>query len=211
MEFKQIKKGLLNSEVILDLKETGLNYKFYDKKFGKEPEIEESFISYSNITNQKVYKSRIQSFGEKLFKVLIYVVFLSLLGIFIIVGSNSNPNDHVTVIHSILATVLFILFFCYSFLVKQKVILLKGYDSYFTIFNDKQANHIIEEIYAHRNSYLKKKYFNPEARKTLSTETAEFLFSLKVINSEELEEVSKRNDLEHNKIKVGFNLEEEIK
>jgi hypothetical protein len=209
MKYSQSKGKLLKSTIEIDLQETGFKYLFTDKGFFGQPRVDDAFIPYANITNQKIYTKRSQPAAKK---IVTSLAVLFVICFIVIVAMSTNiayGSSYETWLSTSFYALLVAIYLVYKFLGFQKVILIKENNGHlFTLLQDKQSDLIIKEILDRRNAYLKNKFIENNNYKMLSAETVEYLGSLGVITQEEAISIKEKNKPNGTGV-VGFGIEEE--
>jgi len=191
MKYTQTTKGFFKTQVDLDLQDTGFQYVFMDKRRWQPSVVEESFIAYSGISNQKSHSVTGHSAadsrtGIRMTLIMMTIIVCAML-IFWRVGFTTKPVPiayQLLTMAAIAGTLSLVVYKQFS---EYKIIQIKNGSGFFTILDDKQANTILQDIWKHRDHYLRKKFIDDDHYKNLTAESVEYLFSIKTITEEEAE------------------------
>lgn len=208
MKYNQKYGNLLKSELEIDLQETGFNYTFTDRSLFGPPRMDNAFIPYTNITNQKNYTKRAQPYVKRIIVPLGVLFVLCFIAIVVSYSTESNGTPYEQYLNIGFYAALFTIFAVYKLIGVQKVITMQEHNGLmFTIFNDDQAEAIIKDILSRRNKYLKDKFIDNNNYKTLSLESVEYLASVGVVDREEANQI-KEKIRPNTAGSVGFNLQQ---
>lgn len=206
MIFKQKHTFLLPSFLTIEFKETGFSYKFEDRGFFGSKRLTDIFIHYADIGNQKEYNVQINPFTKSLYISISIISFV--IYIFVIFNIFSEKiieaNNYEAPLVWGPVTILFLI---YKIWAKQKVIILRGNNTFVTLFNDEIGENITKEIYTRRNKYYRNKIFT-EMKGQISFDSIEYFDTLGVLSKEEIKELKEKND-PNKKTKMGLNIEQQ--
>ncbi len=193
MKYTQNYGRFLKSTLEIDLHETGFDYLFTDKLLFGQPRMDKAFITYTNITNQRIFAKRNHPDSKK----IIFTLVAIFLACFVVVVSTSANAVYASPYEGYYTAGfyagLIAVFVVYKFFAVQKVIKMsESNGGSFLVLNNEGGEKIIEEILKNRNNYLREKFISNNNYKTLSLESVEYLTSIGVIGREEATEIKEK-------------------